>query len=187
MTTITTDYSRQFEVTGSGIDTFLDVRDTDTKRSISSWLHGNTAEELGEALLEAAGKKLYAFDDLPKVTTNGYYLRADNVSRLATTDPADVMDRIKGLLAIHGELVKREEAKKAEQEAAERAAKETAEAEKKAAEAEKKAAEAKAARRDELVREFNPTASWVATYYEVSSTARKAIDRIIELEDAAKA
>lgn len=176
-TTIETPLNRQFFVHSFGDTVDLDVRDTaknpDDGSRVYSLLRREQAEKLALALL---GENAVVITDLPEVTVNALYgktaVRANNWAYHDDKNPEDLLADAKSLLAIHKFLVEKK-AKDAE-----------AEAEKAKAEEEAKAAEYEAIvkrdkRRDELVAELG-----AAPYHIISSVAKAAIDRIIELEAA---
>lgn len=175
-TTIETPYARKLIVsrpTGWG-DTNLAVKDTDLGTTVCTSLNTDETVDLAKALLNAEGKEVLILEDLPEVTEQYGYLEAGSgpitVSRNVSADPAAVLKTITNLTAVHRELVKRQEAEKAKAEEA------------------KKAEEALQARRDKLADELAPRLQGLGKnwYSNVSTPLQKAIDQIIELEDAAK-
>lgn len=168
-TTITTPFRRELTVEKDGPDTYLRVTGDDfgTKHDVKTFIPKEQVTELVNALVGENGTLV---TDLPEATVseNGLYVAAGDVQRRIEYYTAeDFLTSAKQYLALHAFMVKHE----AEQEAA------------KAAEAEKEAQRTK--RRNELAAEFRgyggPTA-----YSASTGVFKAAIDRIIDLEEAAK-
>lgn len=171
-TTITTDYSRELTVINRGYEFNLAVKDTDGKYAVKGEVYSHLTSEQATKLANAlVGENATLVTDLPEAKLKHTWVEAGNVDRHKDTDPAEVLEHAKQLLAIHAFLVKAQ----AEREAA-----------KAAEEAKTKAKEAaNAKRRDELASELaegDPR----ATYSSRLTVVKKAIDRIIDLEEAAK-
>jgi hypothetical protein len=132
---------------------------------VFSVLSNGQATELAAALL---GENATVITDLPKAKLRHGFVEAGGIDRHASSDPADVLNHAKELLAIHKVLVEQQAVAAKEAEVAK------AKAEAKESELTK--------RRDALAAEFR---GW-GTYGNSSETFQKAIDRIIELEEAAK-
>lgn len=161
-TNITTPYRRELIVEQDG-GTYLEVKsdDFEGKKNIKTFLPEEQVAQLVTALL---GENATVITDLPeaKVEVDGWVHSGSHGGWL-TTSPEKVLKNVKELLAVHAYLVKhkaeQEEAKKAEAEAV------------------------KAKRRDALATEF---VGMPTTYASRSHVFRQSIDRIIELEEAAK-
>lgn len=173
--TINTNYQRVFEVIHDEGSIYLNVRETanwgkvDTVRS---FLPDKVAVELATALLEAAGQEVtHTPDELPKVVEgwNDNRLHSNNVGANLTDDPKMVMKKALGLLAIAKELEKRQA--------------EALERNKAEAKAEKEREEKLRQRREKLAQELS---EGMRTYFYSPDSTRNAIDKIIELQDAAK-
>jgi hypothetical protein len=166
-TTFDTNIDRKLTVTTGGWGADLHVVDTSANNAVFSVLRPEEATKLGTALL---GDNTTVITDLPEASIEtpafGYrkVVRAGSESRYLDGDPERVMTAVKDLLAIHKVLV--------EQQAV--AAKE--------AEVAKEAERQK--RRDELTKELTDNAR--TEYQYASDLAQSAIDRIIDLEEAAK-
>lgn len=173
-TIIHTGLDRTLKVTNLSDGAHLTVTDTGTSgESIPSHIYPEQVTELITAL---AGDNATVVTDLPEAYMNEWgRIVAGGCDRSKHSDPAEVLTIAKELLAVHAFLVKHYE----EQAAAEKA-KEAAE--KAAAEAEKAKEAARKARRDQLVKEFGSV-----EYSALSYVSKQAFDRIIELEEAAKA
>lgn len=154
-------------------NTFLKVTDESGGREIQTSLTLWQSKALPKLIDALAGENATVVTDLPEVELSlpafdtREVARAGVVSRYVTADPERVLAEAKDLLAIRAFLIKRNE----EQEAAKVAE----------AEAVKAKEEANAKRRDELALEFW---GYGCSYSNRSSYAKKAIDRIIELEAA---
>jgi len=146
----------------------LTVRDTDQSKEVRAYLYKDDAEKLGLALI---GDNATVITDLPEATSSKAnwdvrnVVRSGRVSFYADVDPEKVLQDAKDGLAVYKLLV--------EQQAV--TAKEAEVAKAKEAELTK--------RRDELATEFR---GYVSTYRGSTSAFSGAIDRIIELEEAAK-
>jgi len=140
----------------------LTVRDTDQSKEVRAYLYKDDAEKLGLALI---GDNATVITDLPEAEGKYGYVLASGYERSSATSAEEVLKNAKALLAIHKHLV--------EQQAV--TAKEAEVAKAKEAELTK--------RRDELATEFR---GYVSTYRGSTSAFSGAIDRIIELEEAAK-
>lgn len=117
-----------------------------------------------------AGENSTVVTDLPEVTVDRHgYVETERTSRHESSNPEDILTLAKSLLAIHAFLVKRNE----EQEAAKIAEEEAAQAKDRARDK----------RRDELASEL---VGIFCTYRSRIQTLKDAIDRIIDLEEAAK-
>lgn len=170
ITTITTPFRRELTVEKTNGDTYLEVKSDDPwegDNNIKTYLPKEQVTELVNALV---GESAPVVTDLPEATLsdNGLYAQAGAVQRRIDLYTAeDFLTVAKQYLALHAFMVKHE----AEQEAA------------KIAEAEKEAQRAK--RRDELARELadgDPRAAYTSRL----TVVKKAIDLIIDLEEAAK-
>jgi hypothetical protein len=175
-TIIKTGLARELTVETSWDDIYLRTKETGSFKNVevSSFLTKEHAVELATALLEAAGKTAVTFDELPEVTEGtrpwaDNYLYSNNMAQAADSDPKMVLEKAKGLFAIALELQKRQD---------EAVAKAKAEFE---AEKAKEAELTK--RRDKLAFELSED---FYGYAGVNRITQSAIDRIIELEDAAK-
>lgn len=167
-TVIDTKLARTFTVVPqSGGAKHLTVKDTDQSKEVRAYLYKDDAEKLGLALL---GENATVVTDLPVATRRkGTFdphdvVTSGRVSFYDNVDPEKVLQDAKDGLAVYKLLV--------EQQAL--AAKEAEVAKAKEAERTK--------RRDELAEELR---GW-GTYTQSSEIFRAAIDRIIELEEAAK-
>lgn len=142
-----------------------------SKNYVQTFLQKEHAIELGTALLEAAGHQVtYTPDELPKVTEgwNDNRLHSNNMGQDVNSDPKMVMKKALGLLAIAKELEKRQA--------------EAVERNKAEAKAEKEREEKLNKRRNALIQQLmhNPDLD----YGYATILSQKAIDRIIDLEDA---
>jgi len=170
-TTVETKIDRKIHVSAWGTgDNDLHVIDTSVNESVFSALTKEESEKIGLALL---GEPAMVITDLPEAERKYAWVQAGDIDRPHDTDPAEVLDHAKKLLAIHKFLVEKK-AKEAEVEA--QRIKEAEEA----AEAEKRAEEARNWRKDALAKEFRGFGS----YDNSSVVFKKAIDRIVELETA---
>lgn len=163
-TKITTDYGRELNVAHSTYDVNLHVKDTDGayggKSEVYTGLSHGEAAQLAAALV---GENATVITDLPVASEDGYgYVEAGTTSRLSG-DAESILQQAKNLLAIHAFIVKRNEEKEEE---------------------EKRAEKARKARRDELTKEL--TGNHHTEYAFTTELSQKAIDRIIDLEEAAK-
>lgn len=169
---IKTPYSRTLTVSegwdGEG-SKHLNITTTESGTHLSdTLLPTESVNELATALL---GENATVITDLPEVTLDedGWFA-SDSFIRSPSSSPERLLKNAKALLAMHAFVVKRdaeqEEAKKAEAEAA------------KAKEA------ARDKRRDEVTQEL--TGDPYARYCDRFLIVKKSIDRIIELEEAAK-
>jgi len=145
-----------------GVD--LDVRDTSNNDRVFSVLSPEQANDLATALLPEGATVI---TDLPEATrgTNGY-IAAGGYSRYQSNTPEEVLNNAKALLAIHKVMVEQQAVAAKEAEAA------------KAKEA------ARTKRRDALVQEL--TGNPHTAYVWCGDLSKVAVDRIIELEEAAK-
>jgi len=162
-TIVETRINRKFTVYpwSGGVD--IKAEDTANNESVFSVLNLEEAEKLGLALI---GENATVITDLPEAKDDGYgYVKANSYDRSSNTDPESVLKNAKALLAIHKFLVEQQAVATKEAEVA------------KAKEA------ARDKRRDELATEFR---GYVSTYRGSTSAFSGAIDRIIELEEAAK-
>jgi len=172
-TTVETGIARKITVVKHGRRTAnLHVLNTDMHEEIYTLLDKEEAEKIGLALL---GENATVITDLPEAERKYAWVQAGDIDRHHDTDPAEVLDHAKKLLAIHKFLVEKKAKEDAEAEA--QRIKEAEEAAK-AAELEDIAKRDK--RRDELAYSFNRSYS----YQNINPATRKAIDHIIELEAA---
>jgi hypothetical protein len=143
----------------------------DGSREIQTNLTAWESKALPQLITALVGEDAVVITDLPEVTF-GFppfgtreYAKAGNVEKWVDADPEKLVKTAKGLLAIAAVITKRNEEK---------------------AEAEKVKAEedAKRTRRDKLVQELSGNPE---TAYEFATPlSQAAVDRIIELEEAAK-
>jgi hypothetical protein len=163
--------SRKFTVENYWQDdvVHLGAENTASGSEIISRLAKDTAVELGEALINAAQKGVFVYDGrLPLIRDGkngqGFYDAETRTTRYASdSTPESLMREIKVLISIRNELIKEE-------------------AEREERRAEKAAAALKLqGRRNELTRKFAGREE--AAYANLSGTAQKAIDYIIEMED----
>jgi hypothetical protein len=171
---IETHLSRKFTVESSGWDggVIFTTENTNRGGEISSRLLHSHAVDLGVAVLEEAGQKVFTYEGtLPGVgTDNGFLVSGQGMvqqSRSVNTSPEDIVGQIKALIAIHKTLLKREEAAKTE------------------AEQKRVAEETLRARRDALVNEFAGTTT--RSYSCATEILQSAVDYAIELEDKLEA
>lgn len=174
-TTVRTNCNRTLQVTDYSFsnEVYLKVSNHSKTQEISSVLTPEEAKTLAGALLS---NNVAVITDLPEAKLNPWETRvySGDVDRTAHSDPASIEETAKNLLAIAKFIRKAN----AEKQAAAKAKDEAAKAEQKA----KEEAEAKlTARRDKLAQEL--TGLPFVTYGTRISTLRRAIDRIIELED----
>jgi hypothetical protein len=158
--------SRKFTVEDSTYgQTHITVENTSRLNQIVSSIHNDTALELGETIIKAAGKKAFIFEGrLPNAFGDGKsVISVGNKVRPIDTDPETVLQDIKELISLYNVLVLEAE-------------------EKKKREAEEALAALKLkSRRDALAKQF--AGSREAAYINCSDTARAAINYAIELED----
>jgi len=141
----------------------LAVRDTDLQDAVYAHLTKEESEKIGLALL---GENATVITNLPKAERKYAWVQAGGIDRPHDTDPAEVLDHAKKLLAIHKFLV--EKKAKDEEETATKA------------KAEEEAAAKRDKRRNELVTDLRGFGDYTGS----SHIFQKAIDRIIELEAA---
>ena len=163
-TTVETKIDRKIHVSAWGTgDNDLHVIDTSVNESVFSALTKEESEKIGLALL---GEPAMVITDLPEAERKYAWVQAGDIDRPHDTDPAEVLDHAKKLLAIHKFLV--EKKAKDEEEAATKA------------KAEEEAAAKRDKRRNELVTDLRGFGDYTGS----SHIFQKAIDRIIELEAA---
>lgn len=183
ITNIKTPFRRELTVENNGpYDTYLQVTGDDwsTKHDVKTFIPKAQVGELIEALL---GENATVVTDLPEAKVDPSFNHSKTVIRsgssieYVTKDPAKLVATAKELLAIATFNTKYQEEQAAETEAKAKA--------KEAAVAEKETARAK--RRNELADELAPRTPGLGKnwYSNVSGNLQKAIDRIIELEEAA--
>jgi hypothetical protein len=147
----------------------LDVEKTDGAGLVVSRLIPPIAIDLGEAIIQAAGREAFVYEGrLPIIRDGkngeGYFDRETGITRYASeATPDSLMKEIKALIAIRGQLIKDDDERRARR-------------------AEEALAELKLkGRRDALVKKL--TGCDNRTYRESSEILKKAIDYAIELED----
>ena len=163
--TIETHMSRKFIVEDSAYgQTHITVENTHQGGQIVSSIYNDTAVELGEAIIKAAKKKAFVFEGrLPSASRVGNKIQASLFAVPDNRTPESLLEEIKALITIREVLIL--EAKEKQQREAEEA---------------KEALKLKE-RRDTLTREFCGQSE--GGYRYLSETAKKAVDRVIELED----
>lgn len=167
--TIMTHMQRKFTVEDDCNDVVVvSLESTGNGGKIVSRMINADAVDLGTAVLNAAGKKVFTYEgSLPGVGyDNGFFVAGQGnhrEERRNTTSSESVMKQIKALIAIHQKLVAEEEYRASE--------------EYKRKEAERKLNE----RRNALVNKFAGTET--RTYSTATDTLREAVDYAIELED----
>lgn len=177
---VKTDFHREITVQGGWINEgskHIGIKNTaNSTETVNALLSDENAKEIAGALL---GDNAVIITDLPEAeqTPWGHRVYAGNADRHETADPAEVEQLAKNLLAIAKFIRTRNTEKEAAEEAAEKAE----------AERLRVAEEAKAkltTRRDELASELR---GYESHYSNSTYVLKKAIDRVIELEDAAEA
>lgn len=167
ITKITSPFHRELTVEKDSHATYLQVTGDDwgTKHDVKTFLAEEQVTELIDALL---GENSTVVTDLPEAKLSGEWVEAGPHSRHTSTSPYDLTRVAKSLLAIAAKITEMNTEK--------------AEAEAKAAEAEKAKEAARDKRRDELADKFNRGHS----YSSLGTSGQRAIDYIIDLEEAAK-
>lgn len=169
-TVITTPLSRELIVRDHGHSFNLHVKDTDGTYAkpgeVYTSLNPEEATKLANALL---GENATVVTDLPEAQLSGEWVEAGPHSRHINTSPAALRRVAKDLLAIAAKITELNTEKEA--------------AEAKAAEEAKAKADAREKRRNELATELVGTP---CTYSGRLAVLQDAIDRIIDLEEAAK-
>lgn len=175
---IKTDFKRTLTVQEGWMDggsKHLSVKDTDYDKEINTLLSGDNAKQIATALLPEGS---VVVTDLPEAKIGAWDSRvySGNVDRTIHAEPEKIEQTAKNLLAIAA-FIREHNAEKAEAEAAAVAKHEEI------LKLEQAERESLKARRDALVHEF--TGSTSTSYSYASPLAQNAVDRVIELEDAA--
>jgi hypothetical protein len=158
--TIETHLHRKFHVKNSIESIVVEVKNTSSGAEIVSSVLKDDAFELGEAMINAAGKRVFLYIGRPPSACRvGDKIRAGLMEVPANRTPDSILEEIKSLITIREVLILEAEEKK-----------------KREAEAAKKLEE----RRNKLAIQFGGDGY---RYHHCSHTAQAAIDRIIELED----